>query len=199
MAGEGIRLGGVEGEVVHLLQHLPEAVTVAEEAVAVILLRRSPAVVMAEGVEEVPLVVVAVEARHPNRAPRLWLRNRLPNLLLPGAEEAEGAELPPVALTLLVVAEAVPLLRHPPVVAEEARRPSRTLHWLLLLLAARTTRRLHQHPRRRLNQCFLRTRALAAGKLLRRVLSPPLRHPHPSSLPLQPSNAPLAQRSSPPR
>ncbi len=54
--------------VVHLLQHLPEAVT---GAVAVVLLRRSPPVVMAAVEEEVsPLLVVAEEARRPSRAPR---------------------------------------------------------------------------------------------------------------------------------
>lgn len=167
----------VEGEVAHLLQHLPEAVTVAE---GVLLLQRCQPMVMAV-VEEVPLVEVAEEARRLSRAPRRWLRDWLLNLLLREAEE--GAEPPLVAVLLLVEV---------------------TVHWLLLLLAvvlllaARTTWRLRQHPRRRPNQCFLRIRALEVGKLLRREISLPPRHPRPSRPSLQPRMAPLRRRRSSP-
>jgi hypothetical protein len=114
---------------------------VAEGAVVVPLLQHLPVAV--EG-EVVPLaVVVAEEARRQSRAPRLWLRNRLPSLLLLEAEEEEAAavrrqlrsllphpllNLLPLEVFLLVEGAAtVPLLWHP-LEAEEARRPSRRLH-----------------------------------------------------------------------
>jgi hypothetical protein len=148
--------------------------------------------------EEVPLAE-AVEAA--------WrqLRSRLPHLLL-------NLLLLPLGMALLrssLVVESHPVAVAA-VVEAEAQRPTRVPHWLphllveVLPVAARTTRRLSKHPRRRPNRCSLRIRApLEIGKLLRRVLgrevSLPPRHPHPRIPSLRSRIGPLHRRSSPDR